>query len=718
MTMPDQPPVLGENPTGREFGGQPPNNSSIAALPTLDFVIEAIPVAMALTDNGLRLLRANQRFLDIAEPSRHPIFGQTIFEMCPAIFENHRDALEACLADGRSLVEPRVDTPGVDCGATSVRLEVTPWRRPSGAIGGASISLCDITELIAALDRSSATEERLNVAIQIAGLHVWELDYRTQTLTKAGAEDTFFSEPKTYEEISSNLYQAVDPRDRDMVRNAWRRHFRGGAPYRPEYRILRSDGKLVWAAGALKVISDERGQTVKLIGALQDITARKESEDKLDQQLTRALRDARVDELTGLANRKVFVEALRQRIARARRGDKNFAVICLDLDHFKDVNDTRGHPVGDELLTIAARRLKESTRETDTVARFGGDEFTIIVAGFIQLTDLAILAEKIIKVLSEPFIIQGQEIRIGASAGIEWFRPESSDAETLLAHADIALYQAKSEGRNAYRFFTDAMDQDVRARVALGFALREAITARQLSLRYQPQVALDSGLTTGAEALVRWRRPEESPLESELIIPLAEQMGLMVELGHWMLWEACRQARAWLDAGVQPIRMCVNLSAQQFRAPNVLQADIVAALAQTRLPAPLLELELTEAVFLQASREDGELLLRLAEIGVTISIDDFGMGHSSLAALRRARVGRIKIAGALVRRAETSSEEAAIVRATIGLARELGIAVIADGVETETQARLLIDWGCTLAQGDHFALPLQPEEFQDRVDLQ
>jgi diguanylate cyclase (GGDEF)-like protein/PAS domain S-box-containing protein len=435
----------------------------------------------------------------------------------------------------------------------------------------------------------------------------------------------------------------------------------------------------------------------------RDITERKRVE-------ALALRMARYDVLTGLANRAVFVEALQHAIATAKRGEKGFAVLYLDLDHFKDVNDTLGHPVGDELLKSVADRLRANTRETDTVARFGGDEFAIMVADTHDVTDAAILAEKLASVFAIPFSIHGSDIHIGASIGIASYGAEGADAETLLSHADVALYRAKSEGRGGYRFFTDAMDEEVQTRVTLGAELRVAIDQGQLFLLYQPQVAIDTGRITGLEALVRWRHPGLGVLGPDLFIPIAEQIGIIAKLGHWVLWEACRQGKAWLDAGVAPVRIAVNVSALQFRTPVALEADIAAALAQTGMPARMLELELTESVLIDAPREQGELLQRLRQSGVTVAIDDFGTGYSSLDYLRRYPSNRIKIAQNFVKNLETTPGDAAIIRATIGLARELKIDVIAEGVETNVQRDLLKAWGCNEVQGFLFARPLTAED--------
>jgi len=468
-----------------------------------------------------------------------------------------------------------------------------------------------------------------------------------------------------------------------------------------EMAAIRKDG--IEIAIEISLAGTQLGGQWQAIAIMRDITERK-------QATAYALRMARYDVLTGLANRAVFVEDLQNAIAVAKRSGGGVAVIYLDLDHFKDINDTLGHPAGDELLKAVAARLRANTRETDTVARFGGDEFAVVVADTADPADAALLADKIIKAIADPFSVHGRDIHSGGSVGIAAYGADASDAETLLSHADVALYRAKSEGRGAYRFYNDAMDYEVQTRVKLGAELRTAIESDQLFLMYQPQISIDSGQITGVEALVRWRHPERGVLGADVFVPIAEEIGCIARLGRWVLWAACRQAKEWLDAGIAPKRVSVNVSALQFKTPGALADDIAEALAETGVPPTLLELELTESVLAYASREHGDALQRLRSTGITIAIDDFGTGYSSLEYLSRSPSNRIKIAQAFVKNLDTKTGDAAIVRATIALAHELGLNIVAEGVETAAQADLLRGWGCGEAQGFHFARPLSGED--------
>ena len=450
----------------------------------------------------------------------------------------------------------------------------------------------------------------------------------------------------------------------------------------------------------------EGDEGVLVTAAIRDITVHKRNEAKL-------LELARLDLLTGLPNRAVFATAVQKAIAWARNDGPGFAVFYLDLDHFKDVNDTLGHPEGDALLQEVAKRLEANVRETDT-ARFGGDEFAILATEIRVPADAGVLAAGVLEAFSKPFFVGEHRMRIGASIGIAVYGLDATNAEMLLSRADVALYRAKAEGRGTYRFFTESMDTDVRTRVSLGHDLRDAIGSPQIFVVYQPQVDASTDRIVGVEALARWRHPQRGLISPVEFIPAAEASGLIVALGRWVLWEACRQAGKWREAGIAPGVMAVNLSALQFKTPLELEKDVVAALAASGLPPGMLELEITESLLMAASFANNEVLVRLRASGIRLAIDDFGTGFSSLDYLRQFPMDRIKIAQNFVLElgtgASTAGGSAAVVKATIGLARELGIDVIAEGVETAEQLRLIKSWRCDEVQGYFFAKPLSPEE--------
>ena len=491
----------------------------------------------------------------------------------------------------------------------------------------------------------------------------------------------------------------LTPESYERLMAAADRCLRYDAPYELELEFRRPDGPGGWMLARGEVEPEKGSKPRFLRGTALEITDRKRAE-------TQVARWMRQDILTGLANRSVFVAALERAITQVRRGAPGFAVLYLDLDHFKDINDTLGHPAGDQLLQRVAQRLRTSMRDADTLARFGGDEFALIVSQLGDHEDAAVVAKKLISSIAEPIPIQGIDVRTTVSIGIAVCASGDTDAEALLSHADLALYEAKSRGRGTYQFFTELMDSKARARVALSTDLRVAIHLRQLFLLYQPQVDVQTGQIIGAEALVYWQHPERGIVLPAEFIPIAEKTGLIIPLGRWVLEESCRQMKEWLDLGIAPRFVAVNLSGVQLQRPLELEQDIYQTLHKTGLPAGRLELELTETVLMEASREHNDVLLRLREQGLRIAIDDFGTGYSSLDYLRRFPVDRIKIAQNFLADLGAGSENAVIVKAAIGLAHSLNLEVVVEGVETAEQAALISSWGCREIQGYYLSKPL------------
>jgi diguanylate cyclase (GGDEF)-like protein/PAS domain S-box-containing protein len=482
----------------------------------------------------------------------------------------------------------------------------------------------------------------------------------------------------------------------------WIAKARAEGPQTFEWQCRGKGGRIFWSEICVRLAAF--GGTDVVLATLRDISDRKQVERRIRRM-------ARQDALTGLPNRGVFVDAVEGTIARATRDGTGFAVLLLDLDHFKDVNDTLGHPAGDDLLRGVAARLRGAVRDSDIVARFGGDEFAVLMPEVRDDAGAAAVAAKLIAALEPSFSIQGNDIRIGTSIGIAMGTPAERSVEAMLGHADVALYRAKADGRGAYRFFDESMDAKVRARVTLVAQLRTAIESRQLFLVYQPQVELATGRITGIEALVRWRHPERGELAPGQFIAEAESSGLIVLLGREVLRQACRQARAWADAGLLPASVAVNISAAELRAPHELEHYIRGTLLESGLDPRCLELELTETVLMGSGSAPHVVLASLRALGIRLAIDDFGTGFSSLDYLRRFPADRLKIAQSFVDQLERAGN-AAVVKATIGLARELGMAVIAEGIESERQAEQLVKWGCSDGQGFHFGKPMTAQELE------
>jgi diguanylate cyclase len=419
------------------------------------------------------------------------------------------------------------------------------------------------------------------------------------------------------------------------------------------------------------------------------------------------------DPLTGLLNRRAFNEHLEVAFEASRRGSPAFAVLYFDLDHFKDINDTLGHPVGDLLLQDAAERVRNVVRKTDAVARFGGDEFAVLQTGIADFDATTAVAAKLNKVLAAPFMLNGNEVRISASIGIAYYSPDLEEAGAVMVQADLALYRAKEDGRNCFRFHSAELDRDVHERVAISEQLRVALERNELELYYQPQVDMVSGRIIGAEALLRWNHPTRGVLTPAAFISIAERTGSIVAIGEWVVDEACRQLRAWNDAGIAHGALAVNFSAIQFKAAADLDMQIAASLRHWGVKPGELEVELTESVLFEVTQQHREIFERLRKLGVRIAIDDFGTGYSSLNYLTNYPVNRLKIAQELVMGVIRDARNATVVRAAVHLADELGIECVAEGVETEGQVNFLVSAGCRYAQGYFFERPMTAARMTD-----
>jgi diguanylate cyclase (GGDEF)-like protein len=419
------------------------------------------------------------------------------------------------------------------------------------------------------------------------------------------------------------------------------------------------------------------------------------------------------DALTGLPNRTLLADRVGQAIARAHRSGGKLAVLFLDLDRFKNVNDSFGHAVGDMLLTAVSARLTASRREEDTVARLGGDEFIVSIPDVADAAEAESVAARILADLAKPFTINGHQLHADVSIGIALYPRDGDTAETLMRNADTAMYHAKESGRGNYQFFSEQLTERVSRRLSTETNLRRALERGEFTVHYQPLVNLAAGRVDGAEALLRWPQQDDRLVSPVEFIPIAEETGLIVPLGEWVLLEACAQAQAW-QALHPGLRIAVNLSARQFRQKNLI-GMIEQVLGESRLHPSLLELELTEGMLMHNVEEATHILARLDEIGVRLAIDDFGTGYSSLSYLKRFPIHTLKIDRSFVRDISTDPDDAAIVTAIVAMARSLNLRVTAEGVETEEQATFLRSLTCDQAQGFHFGRPMPAAEFAARI---
>jgi diguanylate cyclase (GGDEF)-like protein len=417
---------------------------------------------------------------------------------------------------------------------------------------------------------------------------------------------------------------------------------------------------------------------------------------------------ASYDQLTDLPNRSLFNERLATSLKQARRHEREMVLMFLDLDHFKDINDTLGHSAGDELLKDVARRLQHCVRAEDTIARLGGDEFTIIMNEVYHREDAATVAEKILDALAHPFVLENEEVFVTTSIGIASYPRCGSDAETLIRHADTALYRAKSEGRSNYQFFEAEMNQAVSERMNMINALRHATKREEFFLYFQPLIHAHSGEVYGMEALLRWQHPEWGLIPSSEFVPLLEETGLILPVGEWVIRESCRQSRIWTQAGLDPLIVSVNLSVRQFHKRDLV--DVVkSAIEESGINPQQLQLEVTESVLFERSHAANKTLARLRDIGVKLAIDDFGTGYSSLSYLKQYPFDTLKFDRSFIQGITNSDNGAAIVASVINLGHSLGMTVVAEGVETQQQLTILHDHNCDQFQGYLFGYPMSAE---------
>ncbi|CDG84402.1 putative bifunctional diguanylate cyclase/phosphodiesterase [Janthinobacterium agaricidamnosum] len=482
-----------------------------------------------------------------------------------------------------------------------------------------------------------------------------------------------------------------------------------------DYALTRQDTTRHFEARLVATGAEE------VLGLVRDISERKQTEEQIR-------RLAYCDSLTGIPNRQAFLETLERELARSKLGNKKFAVLFMDLDAFKRINDTLGHNVGDHLLKVVSERLRETIRPSDLVsrtadlnntnlARLGGDEFTILIPDLERVENALNVAHRVKEAMRRPFLIDSHEIFVTASIGISLYPEDGDDCNSLLKYADTAMYHAKNCGKNNAKLYSSSLTMQIMSHVKLEVGLRKALKNNELYLLYQPQIDVPSTRIVGVEALVRWRHPERGIISPTEFIPLAEETGLIVPIGEWVLRTACSQAKAWQIDGVRAIRMAVNLSAKQFKDENLMQI-VLSALEDTGLDARLLELELTEGTLMDDARATMVTLEQLRGIGVYLSIDDFGTGYSSMNYLKRFDVRALKIDKSFISGLPQDSENAAITRAIIAMAHGLKMVVVAEGVETNEQLLMLEEYGCDMAQGYYLGHPSPHESITAMLDKQ
>ena len=487
---------------------------------------------------------------------------------------------------------------------------------------------------------------------------------------------------------------------------------RAGRAWSGERLLRRKDGSYVPVLGTATPLFDDRGSLTGMIGVSTDISERKTLEAELERRASH-------DPLTGLPNRPAFVELLAQALRRTRRrkGSRKVGVLFMDLDGFKTVNDSLGHEAGDRFLVTVTERLKKRLRPEDTLARFGGDEFAVLLEDAADVTEAIRVAQRIAEALREPFAVNDHQASVSTSVGIALGSAHTNDdPEGMLRNADAAMYRAKEQGPGRYAVFDPAMQARAQERLELEAELRGALERGEFLLYYQPEVSLHDGSIVGFEALLRWQHPQRGLLKPKAFMPLAEETDLITPIGRWVLEEACQQAKRWEEEHplASPMTMEVNLSSKQLRRQG-LARTVEEALTRAGVEAHTLALDITETVLIGASEHNAQALEALKKMGIRLSLDDFGTGYSSLSYLKRLPVDRVKVDRTFVKGLGGNATDRAVVRMIIDLCHTLGVEVLAEGVETSEQAALLRDMGCDLGQGYYFAGPLPGEELAEQL---
>ncbi len=567
-------------------------------------------------------------------------------------------------------------------------------------VTGVNTSLQQLQQQLEQLEQELyLSEQRLSRVQRIARIGSWEWDFLTKELYFSPELFSMlgFEGPDLPHVSLEWFYRRINPADALGVKNAFVLVKDTGRSFELTFRVKTRDGSEIVVASQAEFESDANGTTVLLAGTLLDVTDRTRAEREIHHL-------AYYDSLTGLANRTLLHDRLQQAIILANRNNTKVGVLMLDLDRFKGVNESLGYSAGDELLQIVAQRLQGNMRKSDTLARIGGDEFVVVLGGLSVDEGVSSAADKLLSIISRPFHIYEQELFLTASIGVAVYPADGNDAQTLLKHADLAMYQAKDMDRNNFQYFSTDLNIRVMERVMLESSLRRSLERNELQLLYQPQVDATLGKVIGFEALLRWYHPVLGMIAPDKFIPLAEETGLIHPIGEWVIRTACKQNKVWQDAGLSLVKVAVNLSGKQFKTK--LDQLVSEILSETGLAASWLELELTESTLMHNAAANQELLLALSGMGCSLSIDDFGTGYSSLAYLKNFPLGRLKIDRSFVRDITTNPDDMAIAKIIIDMAQTLKMDVTAEGVEDRQQMELLQGIGCCEMQGYLFSKPV------------
>lgn len=658
-------------------------------------IIDAVGAAIVVIDSALNIEVVNKQSQSLFVSGSDDVVGQYL---CSCLGQED-NAISKDIFKKIQAGDSTIRQNNIFLNNKYYDLMATPLRDSDGELVKTILMFVDNTERI-------LTEDKLQLAAVVfestaEGVVVTDENTVIVAVNDALLNITGYEKHELIGKVPSIFKSGIH--DNDFYEDMWRvlnttGHWKG------EIMDRRKDGQLFPARQTISVVKRSNGSISNYVSIMSDVTVQKESQDKLDFL-------AHHDPLTSLPNRVLFQQRLTHAMGKARRNTTELAVIFVDLDRFKNINDTLGHAIGDKLLVKVAKRLTEKKRKTDTVARLGGDEFVFLLEDVTHAKGLAHFSEKLIDKFTAPFLVDGYDLHLTLSIGICIFPGDGEDVDSLIKNADAAMYRAKEKGRNGYQFFTHDLSEEVAAKLTLENDLRKAIEKREFELYYQPQYSLANNKLVSAEALIRWWHPELGLIPPDTFIPLAEETGLILPIGEWVIKEACRQLKKWRDTGFYLDHIAVNVSGVQIIRGNLV--DLVSSsLKQHQLSEHDLEIEITESTIMNDMAYAVEILGQLKQLGLTVAIDDFGTGYSSLGYLKKLPLDKIKIDRSFVQDIECDKDDKALVLAVIAMAKNLQLEVVAEGVENRIQYELLVAHHCELGQGYLFSKPLTANEFE------
>ncbi|MBH0330178.1 hypothetical protein ABH14_10300 [Brevibacillus brevis] len=664
---------------------------------------------LAITDHKGIILRANEQFCRISKYERSELIGKDHRILNSGYHpKGFFKEMWSCIRSGQ-VWRGEIRNCAKDGSYYWVDTTIVPFKNQAGEIYQYLSIRSDITDRKQMEDELKRSEEKYRIIAENTSDIISIINLDGEFLYLSPSHKRVWEHTVPDEEIH-NLFEWIVEDDRDIFAYAIQHAFSTRKEYMVECRINTQRNDVIWTESKINPIMDEEGNVTKLLLITRDVTDRKQSEETIHHL-------AYHDALTDLPNRRMYVQQLSKEMMQAKRFQSSLAVLFLDLDRFKDVNDSFGHDVGDMLLIEASKRLQACLKPGDVVARLGGDEFTIMQNQLLDRNEATALAEQIMYQLQRPFELDGHVFNVSCSIGIALYPQDGDNPEDLLKRADTALYTVKSRGKNGYDFFDPTMEAKSLERILMENEMRKAIEQEQFQIYYQPKIDIATSAMTGMEALVRWVHPELGIIPPNRFIPIAEETGMILALGEWILKQACKQNKNWHDQGYT-LKVSVNLSARQIYQKDLIEM-IKDILQETKLSPHWLELEITESIFVKME-EATAVLQQIRDIGIQISIDDFGTGYSSFSYIKSLPVDTIKIDASFIRDIHHNQESQAIVKAIVTIAQSLNMNVIAEGIELHDQVAALKENGCDHGQGYLFSKPLPTDDFDQllRQELQ